>query len=578
MTFRSAPALATAFVLAASLTPPSARAAGPQWKGLRPGLSVEVEGDWRPSRGFVATEIDVHDAPADDVEIVAPLDGAEDTGTSLVVLGAPVLVPEDCRIRDRSGAPVDRSVLVEGAWVKIDADFSTERLTARRITVLPAPADVIEVDGLITDLDQAARVVRIGGIAIQLSRDTEVQGGEAVEVSIAVDDDDVAPAMIHAFGDRVHVGGRFAVDYVPEDNFDLNTRRAQDYTESTGSIELQLDARPVPAIQLVAKGGVSSTRVLTDEEGDEIDESDVRLQQLFALWRPQSARWLAVQLGRQDFDEAREWLYDENLDGVRVHARRGLHKIEASVSTRWDTESRALEDWTNWMLVLRRDVAVSWTAETYAIHRRLQDDPGNRPLWYGVRSEGRLSSGLRHWLEFARLDGRMEGVDKSAWAADAGLRLRLHRASRLSVTAGYATGSGGDPGSRFRQTGFHDNNDRFGGVASFRYYGELFDPELANLHVATAGIGFRPLPSSSIDLVAHRYRQRRAEAFLSSNVDARPRGEDPGLGFEWDVIVAFEEIPWLDVEYDFARFEPGDGFGPQASSATVHRLSAKFDF
>ena len=49
---------------------------------------------------------------------------------------------------------------------------------------------------------------------------------------------------------------------------------------------------------------------------------------------------------------------------------------------------------------------------------------------------------------------------------------------------GWAWGSGdqepqsGNNGT-FRQTGFQDNNDKWSGVTSFRYYGELVDPELS---------------------------------------------------------------------------------------------------
>ena len=90
---------------------------------------------------------------------------------------------------------------------------------------------------------------------------------------------------------------------------------------------------------------------------------------------------------------------------------------------------------------------------------------------------------------------------------------------RTAVTAGYAYGSG-DPGMEefrdtgFRQTGLQDNSDKFLGVASFRYYGELLDPELSNLHVVTAGVGLRFFKKSSIDLVYHWYRQAQAAPFM----------------------------------------------------------------
>ena len=62
----------------------------------------------------------------------------------------------------------------------------------------------------------------------------------------------------------------------------------------------------------------------------------------------------------------------------------------------------------------------------------------------------------------------------------------------------------------FRQTGIQDNNDKFGGVTSFKYYGELLEPELSNLHILTAGIGRRFGRRMSLDLIYHNYRQDEA--------------------------------------------------------------------
>lgn len=577
---RSVGPLPVALALVAVL-PSVVRAADGDWRRLRAGLSVEIEGEWKPARGFVAEEIDVREgAPDDGIEIRGSIGIVHAETGAIELLGVRVEVPASCRIRDEADHVVPLADLAPGTWVGVDGDFSTERLVARRIRILAEPARSLEVEGAITATDFARRRLEIGGVVVHLSHDTVVRGADLVEVPFAVDDDDVAPALIRTFDGRVRIGGRLEADVQPERNFDLNADRARDLTEANGSAELLVEARPHRLLGLLAKGSVNTTRILQDDTGGQIGASEWRLQQLFAVWRPPRARWAALQVGRQDFDEPREWLYDENLDGARLHLRRGANRAEASISTRWQTEARALDGWTNWILVLRRDVARRWTAETYAIHRRLERDPDNRPLWVGLRSEGRLTSGLRHWLELSWLDGRLDGADMHAWATDIGLRVRLHEPSRLSVTAGWALGSGGaDPADGFRQTGLQDNNDKFGGVASFRYYGELLDPELANLAIATIGAGIRPLHDTSIDVVFHRYRQHHATPRLvNANLKARPDGIDPDIGTEWDLIVGFEEIPGVDLEYDVGLFDPGGAFGPGASRATFHRLSAKFYF
>jgi alginate production protein len=293
----------------------------------------------------------------------------------------------------------------------------------------------------------------------------------------------------------------------------------------------------------------------------------------YALWRPRPLA--ALQIGRQDFDEPREWLYDENLDGIRFRIARGRWRAEASASTRWATLSNRLRDRTNWILVVGREMRRAWVAEGYVISRPRRGATDDHPTWVGLRSHGRLRSGKYHWLELSALRGTRLGEPMSSWAFDAGLRLRLVNRIRLEVTGGWAYGSGGpNPRDRFFQTGFQDNNAKFGGVTSFKYYGELLDPELSNLSIRTAGAGFRPSRSSSIDFVYHDYRQPHPEQRLfGTSLESGPQGTEGDVGREWDVIIGFEEIAGVDLEYVYAEFDPGAAFDERATRARFHKLS-----
>jgi alginate production protein len=541
---------------------------------FRTGLVVEVQGDWHPSRGFVADEIDARTHGSEtNVEIVGPIEAVDAERSRLRILTADVQVGTDTE------APRLETLAV-GAWVEIDATWHDGALHARRVRPAEADGD-IEIEGPVTSLDEEGRRLLVAGVPVALGGGTIVRGIHQPLVQRAVDDDDEAPALGSAFGDRLRFGGRLQGAVNPEDNYDLNASRQGDLTESEWFGELLADARPGGGFEAFAKAGWTASRVITDEEGDEVDAFAWRLQQAYAAWTPPPLPVIAVQVGRQDFDEPREWLYDENLDGVRVHARRGRVRGEASVSTRWNTESGRLEDWTNWIAAASAVAADRCEAGAYMVHRRRSGPAGDEdPAWFGLRSRGRLAGGLHHWTELSWLRGELDGVSRDAWATDVGLRLRLERRSRLTVTAGWAAGSGGrDESGRFRQTGLHDNNDKFGGVSSFRYYGELLDPELSNLEVVTAGVGVRPLPSSSIDVVFHRYTQRRAATRLEdTNLDTRPNGVSTDVGEEWDLIAAFEELPWMDVEYVFAVFSPGEAFDAGATSARAHKLQLQVRF
>ncbi|NNE09354.1 MAG: alginate export family protein, partial [Gemmatimonadetes bacterium] len=297
----------------------------------------------------------------------------------------------------------------------------------------------------------------------------------------------------------------------------------------------------------------------------------------FWLWSPAAAPSWAVQVGRQDFDEEREWLYDENLDAVRVHWRRSTARVEGSLSTRWNSTSSRLDGWTNAILFAEREVRDRHVLALWGIHRANGSDT---PTWIGLRSSGRLSRRLRHWVDTASLTGNLDGVRRSAYAIDAGLRYRAIQKNRTEFTVGWARGSGGgDSRETFHSTGLGDNNARFGGVTGFKYYGELLEPELVNLEIVTAAAGFRPTRSSSIDLIFHDYRQVAASRRdFDTALESRPLGLDPDLGSEWNVIVGFEELRQVDIEYDFAYFTPGRAFPESAEAATVHRFKMRFKF
>ena len=150
-------------------------------------------------------------------------------------------------------------------------------------------------------------------------------------------------------------------------------------------------------------------------------------------------------------------------------------------------------------------------------------------------------------------------------AVDVGLQYTLDVPWRPAVAVGYALGSGrADTATSigYRQSGFQDNTGKLGGVTSVRYYGELLDPELANLEVWTAGLGFRFLRASSLDLVYHRYAQDELAAYLrDANLRRRPYGRDRDLGDELDVVLGIEEWERFEIKAVFAVFWPGQAFG-----------------
>ena len=119
-----------------------------------------------------------------------------------------------------------------------------------------------------------------------------------------------------------------------------------------------------------------------------------------------------------------------------------------------------------------------------------------------------------------------------------------------SITLGFACGSGdeslrdGKDGS-IRQTGLQDNN----GITSFKYCGEVFEPELSNILIFTAGLGIKPTKNSSLGVVYHRYLQHEAEDDIrDSNLKLDPNGNSRELGDELDLIIGYRPTREIRIE------------------------------
>ena len=228
--------------------------------------------------------------------------------------------------------------------------------------------------------------------------------------------------------------------------------------------------------------------------------------------------------------------------------------------------------------------------QTGCIDPDREDESDARLSWIGGSAAGRLDLPgpfrVHYWAEVAGVFGTetffdFSGPDRERRASlrdrhsvrGVGLDLGLiwemvDLPLKPTLTIGYAWGSGRN-GERevqqrgFRQTGLQRNKDRFRGVASFKYYGELFDPELANLEIWTLGAGLQFLRESSLDVVYHIYRQDVAADFLRDVGFKRdPFGLNKDLGQEVDVILGIEEWERFEIKAVFAMFRTGRAFAP----------------
>jgi alginate production protein len=405
-------------------------------------------------------------------------------------------------------------------------------------------------------------------------------------------DPDAPPETRYRLAPFLTFGAEIEVTYAYRKNLGLDDRRDGDASLLTPELSLALSFDPDPRFQAFLNVAVARESVLKIEADQSKPSEDVAVEVKEAfIWLRSLPGGLSLQLGRQRFEDERQWLYDEELDAVRLRFAHAALAIELSASrdglVRKDLASSAKRDRiNNYVLHASYRLPRETTVETYAIVRDDRDADRRRPVFAGLRSRGEPIEDLDYWLELGYVGGRDGSKRIRGWGVDVGATYEFQVGPKPALTLGFAFGSGDrnpDDGTdeSFRQTGLQDNEADFGGATDFKYYGEVLDPELSNLAILTAGVGIRPSDKFSMDLVYHYYLQHRAApALRSAGIDAEPSGRSRRLGSGIDFVMGLQEI-WdhLDARVGVGYFLPGPGFpGAIGGGAWVVRAEVQFRF
>lgn len=277
-----------------------------------------------------------------------------------------------------------------------------------------------------------------------------------------------------------------------------------------------------------------------------------------------------VQLGRWLYRDEREWLLDENLDGVAVRNRVGKWRID-TLGGKVNYWQRDLLDRTSRnegtnniaALLIHRKQADDEMAGGYVI---TQSSPGNdihRQNNLGLRSHSQNKRALQHWLELGLADTYKPGGHYRGYALDIGGTYAFRDVSlKPRLTFGYALGN-----QYYRQTGLHDNEATFGGKTKFKIYGETLNPDLSNLQILTAGLGMHVTQQATLDLMYHDYRQARLTELSQNRIDLKPKYDRQNtrrLGTGLDVILGWEPVDNAKLEARLGMFAPSKRFTSSA--------------
>ena len=389
-----------------------------------------------------------------------------------------------------------------------------------------------------------------------------------------------------SISDLLEVGGEVEVAYQRQQDFDLDRGEADDLDLLPIEAKLELLFAPNDYVEAFLQTTLFHAFTLRDQGEDDVDATDLFVEEAYLMLQEPDLG-LALQVGRQSFEDARQWLYDAELDAVRVHYRVPPVALELAASREAVLDNDLLnpdeiELANNYILYAGYEVSRDISLGAYGIVR--DGAERDRPIFLGLQSAGTLGERLSYWLDAAHVRGREDGNEVRGYGVD--LIGAYHFDAPLSphVILGYAFGSGdSDPDDdrdrAFRQTGLQGNEGEIGGLTPFRYYGEAFDPELSNLSIFTAGIGARPTPELSADLVYHYYLQDHAEDELrDSALDAEPTGQSRRLGSEVDLVLGFEQEDEFRIRGFLGYFMPGRAFADGADPALFARIEAQYEF
>ena len=380
-------------------------------------------------------------------------------------------------------------------------------------------------------------------------------------------------------------GGHVEVVYERLQNFDLDDARGDDLDLLPVELELGLLWRPSEFVEAYLQAQLTQWLVLREEGPNDVPGTEAVIEEAYVLLRAPGPD-LALQLGRQSFEDRRQWLYDADLDAVRGYYRAAGLALELSASREALVDQDVLNPYQeelvdNYILHATYEQGDDLALGGYGILR----DPGggDATIFLGLFSFGALGERLTWWLDAAQVSGEENGTELRGYGFD--LLGAWHFDAPLApyVILGYAFGSGNsNPHNRrdanFRQTGLQGNETEVGGLTPFSYYGETFDPELSNMAILTLGIGARPTPRLSADLVYHWYRQdEAADELREAQIDAEPSGRNRELGSELDLVLGFEEEGRFRIRGFLGYFMPGRAFEP-GDDALFARIEAQYEF
>jgi alginate production protein len=374
-------------------------------------------------------------------------------------------------------------------------------------------------------------------------------------------------------------GSQLEFEFKLDRNLDLDGSTNEDLITIEPAINLAFSFDPFSFLQAFVNFKIGGEFEIEDGRNKK-DRAIFEVEEAYLFFKDLFEDRFSFQIGRQQFDDERQWLYDAELDGARAFILHWGIVTQLSFSrggfVNRDLLRKDAGDKTNNYAVystyyFNEDTNIA----AYFLARDDTTGENNSPIFLGVHSDGEVSGNMDYWLELAYVTGKEGSNSISGFGFDVGSTYAFDVRFEPSLTLGYAFGS-----REFRQSGLQGNEGDFNGVVDFLYYGEFFEPELSNMSIITTGTGINPTEESSIDLVYHYYFQTKAlDELRDSNLDVEPNGINNSLGNEIDLILGYEQKEEkLAIAISFGYFIPGSAFPSDAINGFLAKLVMAYEF
>lgn len=315
------------------------------------------------------------------------------------------------------------------------------------------------------------------------------------------------------------------------------------------------------------------------------------LDELYVRWIPFQGG--VVSVGRSRMNDPRNWVFassDDKNDNIQLQYRTDSDFIQVVAAARDLLPSNLFEPQDqhrslNYATTYEHTFPNGMRAGGFLLLQdRRNEGDGHDRTYFGARSRGTVAGGhIDYWTDTIVLRGTSGTTPMRSYAFDAGVIYKFLDALQFHLVGSYAYGSGdGDPSDgidrRFRQTGIQENRYQFGGVSRFKYYGESLNPELSNLGVATAAVGFKPNILSSVDLVVHHYELAKAgNGLIASRLQRQPTGASRNAGNAVDIVAGYRDRSAVEFEFFGGWFMPGPAFGPHRTDSIYGMFKLKYN-